>query len=264
MNSDSAFIIGDGHQVCEDYAIDHKDIIILCDGCSSSQNTDIGSRLLALTALNILLTNNNFSKKLFKFIIMKLLKLKKNLPIFYETMFDSTLLIGKYLNDKNICKVLVAGDGIIVAKNKKGFLEIRKINFLSGYPYYLSYELNKERKEEFKKNNDEVHINYSYYCEILKKYDYMNLYYKEQNDFEFLFNAEEFEWVGLFSDGIETFKDEKGNEIDYKDIINKLTNFKTFTGQFVKRRINRFKKECIKNNWTHFDDISMAIIYLGE
>ena len=50
MNSDSVFVKGYGHEVCEDYAYNTGDKVVISDGCSSADNTDIGSRLIARTS----------------------------------------------------------------------------------------------------------------------------------------------------------------------------------------------------------------------
>ena len=31
----------------------------------------------------------------------------------------------------------------------------------------------------------------------------------------------------------------------------------------AQRRLNKFRKDCIDKGWTHHDDISMGVIYLG-
>ena len=59
INVDSFLKKGKQHFICEDYIINSDDrdtmpYIILSDGCSSSENTDIGSRVLVRSALNIL------------------------------------------------------------------------------------------------------------------------------------------------------------------------------------------------------------------
>ncbi len=61
MHADSVYVIGDGHQVCEDYArsgcfsdmwISEDGLrsavhyALVSDGCSGSKDTDIGSRLI--------------------------------------------------------------------------------------------------------------------------------------------------------------------------------------------------------------------------
>ena len=48
MNANCAINIGSTHALCQDYALARNDgpYVILSDGCSSSPDTDVGSRLL--------------------------------------------------------------------------------------------------------------------------------------------------------------------------------------------------------------------------
>jgi len=54
MNDDSIFTIGKTHRICQDYAhTGNKNgmfYAILSDGCSSSEHTDLGSRIMVKTA----------------------------------------------------------------------------------------------------------------------------------------------------------------------------------------------------------------------
>ncbi len=52
MNTDCFYSIGHSHKVCEDYALsgtigDTLAYAVVCDGCSSSKQVDVGARLLA-------------------------------------------------------------------------------------------------------------------------------------------------------------------------------------------------------------------------
>ena len=52
MNCDCAFRIGSTHEVCQDYALSGKNTVSIADGCSGSVLSDIGSRVLSVTAMN--------------------------------------------------------------------------------------------------------------------------------------------------------------------------------------------------------------------
>ena len=78
INTDSIFLQGSDHQVCEDYATDFGSSeknkrIIVCDGCSGSSMTDVGARLLALETSRALDLSWNFDKTIdfLKWIIEK-------------------------------------------------------------------------------------------------------------------------------------------------------------------------------------------------
>ncbi len=55
-NLDSFFSMAKQHAVCQDYAIGGmlpSPFLVLCDGCSSSNNSDVGARILAISARKI-------------------------------------------------------------------------------------------------------------------------------------------------------------------------------------------------------------------
>ncbi|MDD5589173.1 MAG: protein phosphatase 2C domain-containing protein [Candidatus Nanoarchaeia archaeon] len=262
MDIDSAFSIGSSHIVCQDYAIADNDSksIIVCDGCSSSENTDIGSRLLALCTKTCLEEYQIFSKDI---IIEKIKMYSRLLKLTYST-FDSTLMVVKKNND--ILNINIIGDGILVFEKEKT-LVINDFVCENNYPPYLSYNLNEERKKNLI-NTDEI----KHKRTIIEKENHLNIWGLE-NDFlniESFYIAmdNDFKSVTLFSDGIHSFgkRDEMGifKPLNFIDIIFELMDFKSTTGKFIQRRLNRFEKDCKKRGWEHYDDLSMATIYLKE
>lgn len=273
INSDSAFTIGNSHIVCEDYAVTSNDedghYMVLCDGCSSSEMTDVGVRLLAHSALVSLKKHDLFDKMksenylsdvLYNIKLLSKDEVFKDLP---DTAYDATLLLLKYAEGK--AQVLIFGDGVLVykKKNEEHRVIVNKI-YPNGYPRYLSYRIDRYRELEFLKKEPlfELHINHVYpnRCNEFKyaktnETEYYRLI-KDVND--------DIEWIAVMSDGVHSFRDEKKKEIDYIEIVKHLTDFKNFTGEFVKRRLNKFKKMCVKEQWTHYDDVSIAAMYLGN
>jgi hypothetical protein len=270
MHSDSAFTIGDSHLICEDYAmnlqVEGNHHIAVCDGCSSSEMTDIGARLLALTALAVLSYQQDFDN--ISFIIDKIAwQINMNIRSMHifeplpNTMFDATLLVARKIGDS--IGVLTVGDGYIVAKTKTGSLEIIKLEYPSGYPQYLSYKLNAEREKAFKKESP-----YLVQSELFLVNGKEPSFFGKLNiegDFTWhRFHTAKYDWIALMSDGVNSFRDKLKHDIDPIRVIEYITDFKTTAGEFVKRRLNRFRQECRKNEWTHYDDVSIAVIHTGE
>ena len=50
IRTDTFIEIGSQHKVCEDYIIAKDNYIILADGCSRSENSDMGARILCYMA----------------------------------------------------------------------------------------------------------------------------------------------------------------------------------------------------------------------
>jgi hypothetical protein len=46
------------------------------------------------------------------------------------------------------------------------------------------------------------------------------------------------------------------------ELAEEFIGYKNFTGVFAKRRFSAFKKKCLKEGWTHSDDISVAAIVI--
>lgn len=257
MNADSHFIIGDSHEICEDYTLVEKikgdDCIqiVLSDGCSSSPDTDVGSRILARSFIN-----HNFSP--LKIECLKIIgktndiicSLKLN-PL----CLDVTIITA--IAEENSISTFIYGDGTIVLRNKRSqVLEIYDYEFESGAPYYLNYNLDFDRDKSYFKTFPGkliveepgiIHVSnpvsMPYVLHIKNKYTY--------------------DLVAIFSDGIKSFQYSDGESIDYKLIIEELTAFKSYKGSFVKRRIKRALKELKEKGSIHYDDISMAAIYWG-
>lgn len=265
MNTDSTFMIGNSHSICEDYAIHNDDSIVLCDGCSSSKNTDVGARLLALTALSYLKKYDGENTSLLvESIVQKIKDIKLN-SIFYNldsTMFDATLLMAKIFDDK--IKVVLIGDGNIIVKSFPDNIYIHTYSFSNNMPNYLSYQLNDERRRLFTATKPIL------FCEthliqpngIIRKTGIFSQHVSSYKVAEF--PIEDCEWVLIVSDGLQSFQNLSGKmSVNHTHVLKQLTKFKTFTGDFVKRRLNRFKKECAKTfNWSHYDDLSVAGIHI--
>ena len=264
MNSDSIFLIGDSHKICQDYAL-NKDTIgtdiscaIISDGCSGSPNTDIGARLIALASLQ--------STQL-PTVIEKAEKIAKSLNIF-NMCLDATLLRISAFKNKNSTDVQVdiAGDGYIAFKQQNQLI-IFEATAPNGYPFYLSYLLEDRLKNSYAESNGNPSIIYHEFIydtetkiwkEKLEEQTKIsdNLYYKISRDFT------KDTTVAVFSDGVSSFSTEDGEEVSPFEIIQMFMDFKSTKGKFVERRVNSVLKKLKKQKWSHYDDISMSAIHI--
>ena len=48
------------------------------------------------------------------------------------------------------------------------------------------------------------------------------------------------------------------------EVIKELFAFKNYQGTFVKRRMKRFLESTAELGWSHGDDLSVGVIYLGD
>lgn len=270
MNSSCAFYIGTTHDVCQDYALALGHETVISDGCSGSPLSDVGSRVLSVTAMNKIAqleSIQDFDGKECILLARPALKML-NLP---EQCLDATLFAIKATEER--VGVVAYGDGVIAMKHEEGIV-IVAIEYEKSFPFYLNYfhslrynewmteHNNRKVTVHFIKNNGDVED-----CDM------------EDNQFgiieeEFRVriscpNRPEIEWIAVMSDGIMSFSEKTPGQrkpipISYIEVLKELLPFKNFAGSFTQRRINKFRKNCAKKNWHNSDDVSLAATYLGE
>jgi len=284
MHADKYFKTGKIHSVCEDYAIADNNqgfpIIVLSDGCSSSMHTDVGARILAHCCRNRLkkidifkfAERENFEDALdfYEDYIKHAIwpadatRRQMNLP---EECLDATLLIAFTLLGEVI--VSIAGDGVFAVHDPKdNLLKIFQIKYLTNAPYYLSYQLDPQRSENFKNEFTSTKIIKEYTLD-LNTNTLIDITEKESDEpiSHWHFYKSDYDVIALFSDGVETFRlNTSKGFITSKvyEIISELINFKTIKGSFIQRRCKSFFKHCTRTKMQHDDDFSMAAIYLGN
>lgn len=285
IKTDSAFYIGTTHNVCEDYAVNGDNYIIISDGCSSSKNTDIGARLLCEYC-----KQHNCYKNLQSDLFPSVSIIINSVGL-SDYSLAVTFLSAYVENNKIIINTI--GDGNIIIKTKDGIIHIISMNYSKSAPYYINYYLNKEDNKLWEKIIDNKYIVEYTKIENMGKTNGEDDYFIEtskslNNDFTSFFipncdfsfspkinklalNIEDIEWVALSSDGLNSFYEQiitetsKYNKpIWYIDIIIELLKIKNTNGRFVQRRLNKFRKNCIKKNWYYADDISLAVLYIGD
>jgi hypothetical protein len=257
MNSDSAFIIGDSHEICEDYTYSSEGSIYVADGCSSATNTDIGSRIL----VHSMLANDGQSTQglAHAAVTAKLLGLKTD--SLYATLLR-VLIAG------NTAIFEAWGDGVLAVKFSDGRIEYADLEFESGYPQYLSYDSEPNTKKglisRFKGNPcllTHCSLEDSSSNGLVK--DMLTVKDREhvtEFPIKIDLDTQDVEVVAIFSDGIKTFVDSEGSAIPLFRMIQSLMKIPVRKGAFVKRQFNWLKRECAKQGWRHHDDVSMAAI----
>ena len=135
--------IGSQHKVCEDYIIsgmEPEPYIILADGCSSSNDTEMGARILCHLAKQYLRyrsddLHNIDHKKMGRWIIHNAEMAARQMGLKVSCL-DATLIVSFFIDGE--VKIFMYGDGVVVIKSGND-IEYFKIDFSSNAPYYLSY-----------------------------------------------------------------------------------------------------------------------------
>ena len=278
-NIDSFMTIGNSHEVCEDYIYSSLGVdpyIILSDGCSSSKNTDVGARVLVHSARNIL---NRFIHRtgipieadvLGDMIAHEAEETIRKLGL-NTSALDATLIIAYRLKDKIIINVF--GDGNVILKKKDGTTKIYNYQYAKNMPYYLSYYVDAARQNQYCKEMFEV--DNSGKCLVTarhllsndpEKLEELNVTFEDFVKIPtFILPIEDYEMIGIASDGIESFGNPvNGLRKDYREIIEELTAFKGTVGEVLKRRAKRAIKNYKKEGIEHYDDVSIGVMLIGD
>lgn len=285
FNTDSIYIIGHNHKVCEDYAyagiisneISNIPYAIICDGCSSEKDSDIGARLLAHGFKNFLRKlGKNIEYYSFNFHdlysdlcyhIKKTIHNSAENVGLHPSSFVATIRAMAVIKDKLFC--FHFGDGYTIHQhiknNKYNF--IATTNFISNAPYYFKHHIDTKERELYCKNYINYDIIHNGY--IINDPEY---YINSNNHFYNVISLNELSKGNhiftVTSDGIDTFytfdENEKQINIPVEIIMDRAFAFKNFQGKFIQRRFNRFFKDMQKENIKHYDDFSIASIHYNK
>lgn len=263
MNHDSYIETGTSHNHCQDYVlsrtINDLTFLIGSDGCSSSKDSDVGSRLLCHVAKAIL--SNDWFKTISSdkvnvletFIINAMETLSFNLNL--GSSFDATLNI--LVVHENRSYLFMWGDGCVVRKYRDGTIVFKSLNYVGNAPYYLSYRLDEIRNNNYIQtfkpalslNSYSIKNNFTSTSTDVLPFD--KCYYEEIDN-------SNLSSISICSDGILSYNK------DPIAVINDMVAYKSTIGEFVQRRMLRMKKENDKNEIFHYDDIFCATVNFME
>jgi len=269
IHSDIFLEIGSQHAVCEDYIIHGYDpfqYIILSDGCSSSNNTEMGARILCHLAKQFLRYYKGEmpidSKRMGQWIIHNAEMTARQLGLTLNCL-DATLIISYYYEDAKTFYTIIYGDGF-VASVYKDYIALDEVSYSNNAPYYLSYKIDDERRELY----EEI-----YPTKLLSHIEVSGTNMKDQigtergihtlSPHEIEIKIEhDFEYLLIASDGLGSFVD--NSEPIQKlmppiSVTSKLTQFKNTKGEFLKRRAKKQMKEYRGQKIDHFDDLSVGV-----
>lgn len=239
--------MGLSHQDNEDYALIDDISLIICDGCSSSKYTTVGSRILAhTTRLQMYQCNGINSPEHDGFIEQVMWKAKHaaELAGLHYTALHCTLMIAERSEDE--ININIWGDGCVYYKYFNiDKIFITSINYTPEVPYYPIYMTESTDQQEYKSAHSRGTIN------IDSLSNDHNLYITPSITGSHKLNVptKNLEFILLSTDGVESITNLQQGEVNHE-----ITNFKLTSGAFIQRRMNRF----MKSNPKHMDDITIA------
>lgn len=281
MEADSHSIIGDTHindnMPCQDYVrslvLPGAAFAIASDGCSDGGQTDNGSRIIAHATAQSLrqhwtTVGDPFAPGTVPQIALEqritMNSARATLGLEHSDML-ATSLYAYYTPGGGIAHI--QGDGVIAWVTKDRSLVMDRFDWLpSGdrppAPFYPAYY----------EDNCESFARY-YGGDLNGTFLRSETWVRSAGSTEFSQEAAteytlsegirgpvlrlppDLLYVGVFTDGVMQVE-----HIDWKDVVEQLLAFKTTTGAFATRRMNRFNKEARRLGHGPLDDLSYAVI----
>jgi hypothetical protein len=287
MKIDTFLKIGHSHTICQDYILSGTDpcpFIILADGCSQADDSDIGARILCHSALGILKSLQSYlasvdPDELGQWIINGAMRAKKYFHTKIDCL-DATLTIA-YKFEKNYY-VYMYGDGVIYRTDHEGNTRPFRRYYKPNAPAYLRYRI--DGYNNYKESNVASFMEIGGLCDQVEDNVMEPFFHK--------FSEDNVKSLVIASDGIESFiyKDElmyktmfnilkqriingkleplqhiivppKTVEIDFLEVCEEMTNFKLTSGPFLKRRVKKVMKNYLKEGFVNDDDLSIGCFY---
>ncbi|MCP4696279.1 MAG: protein phosphatase 2C domain-containing protein [Gammaproteobacteria bacterium] len=256
--SDHYFTIGRTHRICEDYVVQGAfptPFIALSDGCSSSENTHIGARILTMSAKNILESTEDWPPDYMDFggkLIDKARYVVKKLQL-DNCVLDATLMLAFLYNDS--IQVYVYGDGALLFKDKAGKTGTIEIAFTHNAPYYLSYWHDAERQALYAKHEEKplAVMNSAH-----EKAEAEPIAYS--TPLRFTFPLEKYKFVGIASDGVTQVIDTVlSARVPLDEVARDLLAFEDLEGKFVKDHTERVLRQYENRRRYPADDLSIGV-----
>ncbi len=260
MNADHYYAIGSTHVVCEDYARsgktkDGRAYAIVCDGCSSSPDTDVGARIVGLKA-------EKFVKKYSRIPDGVLLAYNarekvEDLGLASEAM-DATLIIALENEDRRFIDIAGWGDGGLICTSIEGDWQIDEWNYDPNYPFYLSYLADPERLEAW--NGSGLGLTHSFAEARAKSKTFQRSV--EAEGWTTQRNMFDGRFLFIVTDGLSSFEDKdldpRDKIVPSEQIAEELIKVKFPKGKFVTKRARRLLKNFRNNGIVNTDDFGVA------
>ena len=275
MITNHYFAIGKQHKVCQDYALSDTKCIIVSDGCSSAKDTDIGSRLWSIAAkrvVGLVRTPDEWTlgqQTVPPCITQLVTGFAEDLMV-DKNILHATLLVGYELD--NIFRVLVMGDGLVVAKAKNGRIMCIEHSFTGNAPFYACYDTDEAKVVYKAQFGDTVEVTKTLYdmdwsvaADVITEVRKINF---DCPFLEYNFKKDDWDMVMIASDGLESFcrKNASPNSIVYDsiniaEILKEITTCKG-SGEFLTRQMKLANAAFEAKGYIHMDDLAIAVAKL--
>jgi hypothetical protein len=292
MNIDSYIIKSNSHKHCEDYLLsgftDNLGYGIVSDGCGDERiyYTDIGSRILALSAKKILIHSGLSIEEIIQQnaenqvqgyddigkyhilpnyvgdIIKTADRIREDLYI-YRHALSATLLYFIFDRKKNTVEIMMYGDGVVAWRKKENkIIEIHEVEFIDNIPFYPAIYLDKEQLQDYNNYYPNIHAKILNVWQINPELVPPELPVEVKNyhhslPIRYSLDLGEIDILMIATDGITSLQNKETGFIEsVGKIIPKIFDFKTYNGKFLERKMqNKIMKE-----YDPLDDLSIVAL----
>jgi len=275
FNADHSFHIGAQHlrggMPCQDYALsltyDNFAYGIVSDGCSSGGKTDVGARLLAISAGNACsdLEIRDYPLALGRFAMDRAVEAQQALGLDNGDMLAT---LGYVAIDSIQGVAKLHGDGLIAMSLRDGGLRLWRFEWADNTPAYLAYGADLYRRFiDYHGGNEWATRAYvdEYRIHSDGQVDERRLPIQLRDGIAGFAvhmtkaDIERADYVAVFTDGAAQV-----DGIEWTEVVRALLDFKSTAGDFAKRRLNRFLKEAADGGRGPLDDIAYAVVHIDH
>lgn len=263
---DSYYTIGKLHWFCEDYVRQGGQpfpYIILADGCSAAPGSDLGARLLVLSACRLLTRFVLYSQveraarhwSLGQRIIRRAARQARDLGV-DTAVLDATLLIA-WCDGESI-HIHLYGDGCIVTRQTDGTVRAIQIEYAENAPFYLSYLLDAERCAFYREA-----VGDSLAAQCVHEFGETGTTIRQipfDTPIVYSFDLAAFPTVAVATDGLHSLMNiETGKRLNMLEIARQVLDFPDFEANFVKRRMCDVLVGYGQQKVFNLDDIGLGV-----
>ena len=257
FSADCSFHIGAQHLrsglPCEDYALAFplgmRSVAIVSDGCSSGGRTDVGSRVVALAKQQAVRGHGLFRD------LLAMSRL--TLGLLPEDLLATCLTL---IAEPHFTSIHIHGDGVAAFQRRDGSLTMYRLDWGRNMPSYPVYADDGYAAFIASQGGPEGHalvVERLEHGESEPVFDLLNT--EQHADGWRVSMNTAIRAAAIFSDGVCQV-----DGMSWQEVVRELMAFKSTSGDFVKRRMNRFLRDCMERGKGPIDDIAMAAIVIED
>lgn len=286
---DAAFFGGEGHPVCQDYALAWgRDSVAVADGCSGEPHTDVGARHLVWSwrkyvhhrsnVFNSDAIRTGFVCSCVGHTVQDAVRALDEMGVSQSAAHATLLAIqrGDASGDSEAA-AMIAGDGVAAGRRRDGSSDIWTYTFQgedgkpAGCPYPLYLVQPNGWRNWLARFGGAVrieHIRLSAEGEVLIR---GSATHPQPMSYPAMIRLprSEYELGAVFTDGVLAVRQHARTEtarshepVPVEAVVRELLAVKSPAGAFVGRRLRAFRQTMIDRNWFASDDLAMGAMFL--